>query len=58
MRREYTKTEMGMMYGLLVGAVIALTLFTLTGDARWLTMTGAGLALGLGLGATWDTRET
>lgn len=58
MKREYTRTELGMMYGLLVGAVIALTLFALTGEAWWLSMTGAGLAFGLGLGATWDKRET
>ena len=58
MKREYTRTELGMMYGMLVGAVIALTMFTLTGEAWWLAMTGAGLALGLGLGATWDKRGT
>jgi uncharacterized membrane protein YgaE (UPF0421/DUF939 family) len=56
MKREYTKTELGMMYGMLVGAVIALTLFSLTGQAWWLAMSGVGLAFGLGLGATWERR--
>jgi uncharacterized membrane protein YgaE (UPF0421/DUF939 family) len=57
MKRDTTKTELGMLYGMLVGAVVALTLFSLTGDAWWLSMTGAGLAFGLGLGATWERRE-
>jgi hypothetical protein len=57
MKREYTKAELGLISGMLVGAVIALTLFSLTGEAWWLTVTGAGIALGYGLGATWDTRQ-
>jgi hypothetical protein len=54
--RHYTKTEMGMMYGLLAGAAIALLLSALTGQAWWLAMTGAGVALGLGIGASLDQR--
>jgi len=45
MKREYTKTELGMTYGLLTGA------------GWWLSMLGAGLALGLGIGASMDRRE-
>lgn len=56
MKREYTKTELGMMYGLLIGAVVASLMMALTGDAWWLAFTGAGIALGYGLGATWDKR--
>lgn len=58
MKREYTKTELGMMYGLLIGAVIGVALMIVTGQAWWLAIAGAGLALGLGLGATWDRQGT
>lgn len=58
MKREYTKTELGMMYGLLIGAVIGVALMIVTGQAWWLAIAGAGLALGLGLGATWDRQRT
>jgi hypothetical protein len=56
-KREYTKTELGMTYGLLVGGAVAVIAFALTGDAWWLTFTGAGLALGLGIGTSLDQRE-
>ena len=58
MKREYTKTELGMMYGLLIGAVIGVALMIVTGQAWWLAIAGAGLALGLDLGATWDRQRT
>ena len=58
MKREYTKTELGMMYGLLIGAVIGVALMIVTGQAWWLAIAGAGLALGFGLGATWDRQGT
>ncbi len=56
MKRGYTNTELGMMFGLLIGAALGITIFALTGQAWWLTVAGAGLALGFGLGATWDKR--
>jgi len=58
MKREYTKAELGSIYGLLIGAVIGVAMFSLTGEAWWLTVTGAGIALGYGLGATWDRRQS
>lgn len=58
MKREYTKTELGMMYGLLIGAVIGVALMIVTGQAWWLAIAGAGLSLGFGLGATWDRQGT
>jgi hypothetical protein len=57
MKREYTNAELGMMYGLLIGAVVGILILALTGEAWWLALTGAGLAVGYGLGATWDKRE-
>jgi fucose permease len=56
MKREYTSAELGMMYGLTIGAVVASLLMALTGDAWWLSFTGAGIALGYGLGAARDKR--
>lgn len=58
MKRDYTKIELGMMVGMVVGAAIAVTMFALTGQAWWLAITGVGLAFGLGLGATWGERES
>ncbi len=53
-KRQYSKTELGMMYGLLAGAAIFAIMFALTGNVLWTAAVGAGLALGLGIGATMD----
>lgn len=56
-KRRYTSTELGVMYGLLIGAVIFITMFALTGEILWIVTMGAGIALGLGIGATRGQRE-
>lgn len=55
--RHYTKTEWGTIYGMLVGAVVFLTMFSLTGEILWILTVGTGLALGLGISATMEQRE-
>lgn len=55
-KRQYSKTELGMMYGLLAGAAVFAIMFALTGNALWTVAVGAGIALGLGIGATMDKR--
>lgn len=55
--RQYTKAELGLVSGTLVGASIGVLLMALTGDAIWLTVTGVGIALGYGIGATMDAGD-
>lgn len=56
-KRQYTPTELGMMYGLLIGAVIFLTMFSLTGEIMWILAMGTGIALGLGIGSSMEQRK-
>ena len=56
-KRHYTPTELGMTYGLLIGAVIFLTMFSLTGEIMWILAMGTGIALGLGIGSSMGQRE-
>lgn len=53
----YAKTDLGTLYGIAVGAVIALILYMQTGDTGWLSITGAGIAFGLGFGAQMEQSE-
>jgi hypothetical protein len=53
----YAKTDLGILWGILAGASIAMVLFVVTGDTWWLGMTGAGVAFGLGFGAQMESRE-
>ena len=53
-RRKYSKTELGMMYGVLIGGATAAIMFALTGAVLWLAAVAVGVALGLGIGASMD----
>lgn len=55
-KRNYSKTELGMMYGVVSGGAVAAILFALTGNALWFTAVGVGLAIGLGVGASMDRK--
>lgn len=57
-KRQYTPTELGMMYGMTIGAVIGVILFAITNQPWWLGMIGIGVALGLGIGTAMDKRES
>lgn len=54
--RAYTKAELGMLYGMMIGASIFLIMFALTSELLWVLAVGIGLALGLGLRASMDER--
>ena len=54
--RAYTKSELGMLYGMMIGASVFLIMFALTSEILWVLAVGIGLALGLGLGASMDER--
>jgi len=56
-KRRYGYTEWGMLLGILIGGGAAAVLYARTGQAFWFGLTGAGLALGLGLGAALDRRK-
>ena len=54
MRRDAgktTPTQVGMMFGLWIGAGVGSLLFALTMNALWFVLAGVGVALGLGIGA-------
>lgn len=51
-----TPTQLGMLLGIVVGALVGVVLFSLTTNALWLTLPGVGVALGLGIGATLEHR--
>jgi len=55
-KRKYTPTELGMIYGMLVGAVVFLVMFALTSEILWILAIGPGVAMGLGIGATMEKR--
>ncbi len=57
MRREPSKTppaQVGMMFGLWIGAGVGTVLFAITMNPLWFVLAGAGLALGLGIGAAGE----
>jgi VIT1/CCC1 family predicted Fe2+/Mn2+ transporter len=56
-KRQYTKTELGMVYGMAIGAAIFLVMFAITNDTQWIAALSVGLALGLGIGATMDKNQ-
>ena len=53
-KRKYSKTELGMMYGVMIGGAIGAVMLTLTGEVLWLGAEGVGVALDLGIGASLD----
>lgn len=55
--RRVTPTQLGMLWGIVVGAALGVVLFAVTSTALWLTLPGVGVALGLGVGATIDKRR-
>lgn len=56
-KRTYTKTELGMIYGIAIGAAIFLIMYALTDEILWILAMGLGLALGLGIGASLDKKR-
>ena len=46
-----TPTQVGMMFGLWIGAGVATLGFAFTMNPLWFVLAGVGLALGLGIGA-------
>ena len=55
--RTYSKTALGMLFGIFIGGAVAVLLFAITGNALSFTVAGVGVALGLILGAGWEQSE-
>ncbi len=53
-KRKYSYAQLGMLFGVVIGGGIAVILFAITANAVYFTIAGAGLAIGLILGAGYD----
>ena len=57
MVKKYSYTEIGMLFGLVIGSGIGITAFAITNNALFFTVTGFGIILGLGIGSLLDKRK-
>ncbi len=55
--RKLTNSELGMMYGVIVGSEFGIILFVVTQNPFWFTAAGVGVGLGFGIGATKDRED-
>ncbi len=56
-QQTYSKTALGMLFGIFIGGAIAVLLFAFTGNALSFTAAGVGVAFGLILGAGWEQSQ-
>lgn len=56
-QKRVTYTQLGMLFGIFIGAGIGVVLFSTTNDPLWLGAVGVGLVIGLILGAGLDRRK-
>ena len=52
--KKYNYTQLGMLFGIIIGGGIGVLLFVFTQDPLYFTVTGVGLVLGLIIGAGKD----
>jgi hypothetical protein len=52
--RNYTNAELGLLAGILLGALIGVYLFTLNGHILYISLSGLGAVIGLGIGTGLD----
>ena len=55
-KRKFTNTELGISYGLIIGAVVVGMLFALTNDPIYFSYLGFGLVIGLVIGSYLDSK--
>lgn len=53
-KREYSKKELGMLFGTLAGMISGVGLYILTGQILFLLLVGLGAGVGLSIGAGLD----
>ena len=52
--KKYSYTELGMIFGMVIGSGIGITAFAITNNALFHTVTGFWIILGLGTGSLLD----
>lgn len=55
--KKPTYTQLGMLFGIILGAGIGVLLFVLTGNPLYFTVVGVGLVIGLIIGAGKDRQN-
>lgn len=55
--RKYTYAQLGMLFGIFIGGGLSVVFFSITGDAVYFGVAGAGAAIGLILGAGIDRQK-
>jgi len=53
-KKSYTYTQLGMLFGIIIGGGIGVLLFVFTEEPLYFTITGIGLVVGLLIGAAKD----
>lgn len=53
-KHNYTNAELGLLAGILLGALIGTYLFTLNGHILYISLSGLGAVIGLGIGTGLD----
>lgn len=56
-RQKARPAAIGMMFGMWIGGGIGLLAYAVTQDPIWFTLTGLGVAFGLGIGAEVEKRR-
>jgi hypothetical protein len=57
-KRNYTNAELGLLAGILLGALIGVYLFSLNGHILYISLCGLGAVIGLGIGTGLDLTHT
>jgi hypothetical protein len=52
--RHYTNAELGLLAGILIGALIGVYLFSMNGHILYISLSGLGAVIGLGVGTGLD----
>jgi len=56
-KRQYTYAQLGMLFGIFVGGGLGTVLFASTGNVAYFAFIGAGVGVGLSLGAGFDQKQ-
>ena len=55
--KKYTYTQLGMLFGIIIGGGVGVLLFVFTNNPLYISVTGVGLVIGLILGAGYDRQK-
>lgn len=54
-KRTYTYAQLGMLFGIFAGTGLGVVMFAATGEVLFIILSGAGAAVGLVIGAGFDS---